>query len=623
MNDSDDHRAPCGWAGTVEGFRSVAKADWLASLEQFHQQCMGEQASREQHTAWLDEFDLLRLALSSLVVRRPDVATWSIVFEFELPRERGRRPDVVILAGPTIVVLEFKGQLRPELAYIDQAAAYVRDIAHYHEASHGHSVCGVLVLTRYKEVPMQSHDVSVVGPHSLASCLEEVALGKGPQLDLNEWLAGEYAPLPSLVSAARTIFKHDELPRIKRADSAGIPGAIAELNAISHQARGTGQRHLILVTGVPGAGKTLLGLQFVYDDHFGEGHESKGAIMLSGNGPLVKVLQHALRSRVFVADVHGFLKQYGGKSRHVPKEHILVYDEAQRAWDAERVREKRGHGLSEPMDFVRIGDRLPDWCVMVGLIGEGQEIHLGEEAGIGQWAEALAKSANQWTVHCPQKLAAIFKADKVVFSERLDLTTSLRSHLAADVHKWVAILLEGDLTAANEISTNLRANGFDLYVTQEIELARHYVQERYAGQLDKRFGLLGSSKARVLGQYGFRTDFSFTRNFREGPWFNDPANADDSCCQLKETATEFACQGLELDFPIVGWGEDLLFQGSAWKAKPSPRSAARDPEKLRRNSYRVLLTRGRDGMVIFVPPLPPLSESFAALVRAGCVPLGH
>ena len=179
--------------------------------------------------------------------------------------------------------------------------------------------------------------------------------------------------------------------------------------------------------------------------------------MLSGNGPLVKVLQHALKSRVFVADVHGFLKQYGGQSRHVPKEHIIVYDEAQRAWDAERVREKRGHDASEPMDFVSIGDRLPDWCVMVGLIGEGQEIHLGEEAGIGQWAEALAKSANQWTVHCPQKLASIFNADKVVFSERLDLTTSLRSHLAADVHKWVAILLKGDLTAANEVSTSLPA----------------------------------------------------------------------------------------------------------------------------------------------------------------------
>jgi DUF2075 family protein len=139
--------------------------------------------------------------------------------------------------------------------------------------------------------------------------------------------------------------------------------------------------------------------------------------------------------------------------------------------------------------------------------------------------------------------------------------------------------------------------------------------------LDKRYGQVGSSKAKVLGQYGFRTDFSFTRNFREGPWFNDLPTAKDSCCQLDETATEFACQGLELDFPIVGWGEDLVFDGAAWTAKPSPRSKARDPAQLRRNSYRVLLTRGRDGMVIFVPPVQPLARSLVALQEAGCLPL--
>ena len=178
-------------------------------------------------------------------------------------------------------------------------------------------------------------------------------------------------------------------------------GSIGELNAIALKARDDGNRHLVLVTGVPGAGKTLLSLQFVYNDHFDQGHESKGAVMLSGNGPLVKVLQHALKSRVFVGDVHGFLKQYGGQSQNNPKERIFVYDEAQRAWDAARVREKRGHGASEPMDFVNIGDRLPDWCVMVGLIGEGQEIHLGEEAGIIQWAQALENGAKRWVVHCP------------------------------------------------------------------------------------------------------------------------------------------------------------------------------------------------------------------------------
>ena len=616
--NEDAPRRSAGWAKSLKYFVGAGRDAWLEELRTFHQQCMGENASAEQCKAWEEEFGVLQVELATLLERKPESGNWSVIFEFELPRERGRRPDVVLLAGAQIVVLEFKGHTKPGQAFIDQAAAYARDVAHYHEPSHGRVVNACLVLTRLEQPTDEQDGVVVLGPGSIAEYLAELPSTAGTAIVLSEWLSGEYAPLPSLISAARTIFQHHELPRIRRADSAGIPAAIAELNEIAQKARTAGERHLVLVTGVPGAGKTLLGLQFVYDDHFGQGHESKGAVMLSGNGPLVKVLQHALQSRAFVGDVHGFLKQYGGKSQSKPKERIFVYDEAQRAWDAERVQQKRGHDASEPKDFVGIGNRLPDWCVMVGLIGEGQEIHLGEEAGIGQWADALAASNKHWIVHCPQKLALIFQQQNVVLSERLDLTTSLRSHLAADVHKWVALLLQGDLPQAAVVGKRLRADGFDLYLTQDVERARQYVQDRYSGQIEKRFGQVGSSKAVVLRDYGFRTDFAFSRNFREGPWFNNAPTTPDSCCQLRETATEFACQGLELDFPIVGWGDDLLFDGASWKAKPSPRSKARDPEQLRRNSYRVLLTRGRDGMVIFVPPVHALSKSLEALHQAGC-----
>src|SRR5262249_32903497 len=212
--------------------------------------------------------------------------------------------------------------------------------------------------------------VAVVGPSDVGHTIAQYASKAATTpIDPATWLSSDYAPLPTLVGAARTIFKHEPLPQIRRAQSAGIPETVAELIRIADEAQARGELHLALVTGVPGAGKTLVGLQFVYSNHFEGDHRS--AVFLSGNGPLVKVLQHALRSSVFVQDVHGFLKTYGGKARRQPEEHIWVYDEAQRAWDAERVREKRGHGASEPEDFLRLSTRMNGWALTVGLIGEG------------------------------------------------------------------------------------------------------------------------------------------------------------------------------------------------------------------------------------------------------------
>ena len=160
-----------------------------------------------------------------------------------------------------------------------------------------------------------------------------------------------------------------------------MPDTIAEIVAAANQAREKQELHLALITGVPGSGKTLVGLQFVYENHFGDKGSKRSAVFLSGNGPLVQVLQYALRSKVFVQDVHGFLKQYGGGSSRTPEEHIWVYDEAQRAWDAQRVREKRGHDRSEPEDFLHIGSRKDSWALMVGLIGEGRESISGKRPG--------------------------------------------------------------------------------------------------------------------------------------------------------------------------------------------------------------------------------------------------
>lgn len=616
MNVSGDHHA---WAGMVEEFLAEADRPLLLALEAHHLRATGEPAGSSQTAAWIDCVQVLRASLRKIIGSDPKAGAWGVIFEYELPRERGRRPDVVILADRAIIVLEFKGHRDPLASHLDQVAAYARDLAAYHAASRDNPVYPVLVLTQLAQPIAPVDGISVSGPRDLSDQIVRFAQrGAGPAIDMARWLEADYAPLPSLVSAARTIFRHEPLPSIRRAQSAGIADTLKVLSDVANLARTNKQRHLALVTGVPGAGKTLVGLQFVYLTQFSEGDAERNGVFLSGNGPLVKVLQHALRSSVFVQDVHGFLRQYGGNSTRLPDEHVWVYDEAQRAWDADRVLQKRQHAASEPEDFLRIGRRMPDWCVMVGLIGEGQEIHLGEEAGLQQWNDAIRAVGGEWTVHCPVRLSPMFgHATHVRTDDRLDLTESLRSHLAEDLQRWVGALLDGRITDAARLAPLVSRAGFSLYVTRSLDEASSYVRERYSGEVDKRFGLIASSRATNLPRWGVQNSFQFTKRLREGPWYNDLPDSRFSCCQLHDVATEFACQGLELDCPIVCWGDDLCWQDGIWRSRPSRRSQARNPHLLRLNSYRVLLSRGRDGMVAFVPPEPAMDATFQVLCNAG------
>ncbi len=612
-----------GWSGDLSELAGAGVAEIADALAGHHRTLTAEEPASSHFQAWRASLKSATAGAVWLAENRPESARWHVVFEYELPRERGRRPDMVLLAGDTIVVVEFKGYAETMPAHIDQVEAYVRDLGDYHAGSHGRRIVPVLCLTASHRPLAQDGETILTSAGYLGEALmlaTSEAAGENA-IDPESWLNADYQPLPSLVNAARIIFEHEDLPHIRRAESAGIPDTIAVLDRVADKARSEGESHLVLVTGVPGAGKTLVGLQFVYESHFGE-TDGQQAVFLSGNGPLVKVLQYTLSSRVFVQDVLGFLRSYGGNRAALPAEHIWVFDEAQRAFDAEMAQEKRGEPISEPEDFLRLGERLDSWALMVGLIGEGQEINRGEEAGITQWNDALGVMEKPWAVHCPPSLADVFSnASSVSIEPSLSLDTTLRSHRAEQIHEWVALLLDGRLGECKKLSHILINQGFEMYVTRDIEAARLYVRERYAGMQDARYGLLASSKARNLVEHGFMNEYQFTKNMRVGPWFADDPTSSYSCCALRDTATEFQCQGLELDMPIIGWGHDLWWTGAMWDC--STKYKVKNPRQIRLNAYRVLLTRGRDGFIVFVPPEPKYTPVFDALVEAGCPTLSR
>jgi Uncharacterized conserved protein (DUF2075) len=335
--------------------------------------------------------------------------------------------------------------------------------------------------------------------------------------------------------------------------------------------------------------------------------------------PLVKVLQHYLKNTVFVQNIYGFHRRYNDETGYLPGEHLLVYDEAQRALDAKTVTAKRRHPISEPEELIHLADRMKDWAVLVAIIGEGQEIHYGEEGGLELWNTAINHSSNRWIVHSALWTSRPFtSAARVFTSDRLDLSTSLRSHLAGDINKWVDQTLGGTFYAAKATAARLQAQGFTMYVSHDWDRIQEYVRQRYAGQPGKRYGILSSSKAKIIRGSTFVSDpesgelkhviqhiaqndeFEARKQFDVVPWLTDPPDSSQSCCQLRDGAKEFDIQGLELDMPIISWGSDMFWRSDGWSSNWEDNRAL-NYDKLRHNTYRVLLTRGRDGFVIWVP----------------------
>ena len=634
-------RARVGWESTFSHFTAAAPRDVRSRLNSFVRD-----ASPEQVRAWDDSIPRLQQELGEVIASDASSGEFSAILEYELPMEL-RRPDAVLLIRGPVLVVELKGKLVPSQADIDQVSSYARDLRGYHRHCSDRHVIPILVPVRARGYLGESQGVHVVGPDAVDSLVVRLtASSASSHLTRDLFLSEEaYRPLPTLVEAARELFERGDIRPIWRARALTDP-ALKTIVDITHEAARTKTRKLILLTGVPGAGKTLVGLRLAHarflDDlavSRADGKPTAPAVFLSGNGPLVEVLQYELRrsggeGKTFVRGVKQYVSRYSSRRNLIPPEHVLVFDEAQRAFDAAKVREKHaqtpgfGSGLSEPEHFIEFADRIPDWCVVLGLIGAGQEIHTGEEAGLVQWRYAVERSTRrqEWTVLAPPGVADVFAGSAVLLSIQptLNLDKEIRFHLAEDVHEFVQGLLDGIMPATNsQRATILEQAGYHLRLTRDLDDAKIYLRDRYEEAPEARFGLLASSKDKDLVAFGIPNDFQSTKRIRFGPWYTDSEDEPGgwSCRRLLTCVTEFGAQGLELDGVLLGWGTDLQIHDGRWsndRARGYRRGdAIKDPYQLRINAYRVLLTRARDVTVIFVPPLPELDETFAYLDASG------
>lgn len=642
---SEDPR--CGWNSKFPHFRSTPPKFIRESLSAYI-----KDAGPDQIRAWDTSIPPLQSEVGEILQTDTAAPDYSTILEYTLPME-SRRTDVIFLAKGSVVVLELKGKLRPSQADIDQAAAYVRDLRCYHRECETRPVLALCVPMKARGYLGRDHDVHILGPDAVDGFVDNLPYDPTHlPIAPSDFLAETaYRPLPTLVQAARELFETGDLREIRRARAATDP-AVFKIKDIIHEAASRKSRRLILLTGIPGAGKTLVGLRAVHAHYLDDlavarknGKSSAPAVFLSGNGPLVQVLQYELRGaggggKTFVRGVKDYVRTYSSQSDLIPPQHVLVFDEAQRAFDAEQVRFKHSGtpgfigGKSEPEHFIEFAERIPQWCAVIGLIGGGQEIFKGEEGGLVQWRLAIEGSAapHSWVVTGPPQLRDVFQGSSIRFEESptLNLDTEIRFHLASEIHEFVNQLLEGRPTQTNlALAEMLESQGYHLRIAQTREVAEAYLKERYAENIDARYGLVASSKDKDLRRFGIPNDFSSTNpnRFPFGPWYSDPENDPGglSCRKLRTAVTEFGAQGLELDSVLLAWGTDFMRENDRWTDRKAGGyrggSPVRNPFQLRLNSYRVLLTRGRDGTVVFIPPLPELEETSEYLVKSGFRPL--
>lgn len=595
----------------------------------------------EQKMAWRHEVEMLKAALNGF-------DEGHLLLEYSIPR-MGKRVDAVVLFPEVIIPIEFKVGARSVDGYArDQVMDYALDLKYFHKESANALIVPVVVATDASAMPPLVIDFYVdnvasaleANSQTLAAMFALLRTIDGAPVDATAWISSPYHPTPTIIEAAQALYKGHSVAEISRSDATAenLSVTAGEVNRTIDESKANKRKSICIVTGVPGAGKTLVGLTIANDRHQYE--ESEHAVFLSGNGPLVQVLQEALardeheraktkgepisksdalrKAKSFIQNIHHF-RDDALQDEQPPIEKVTLFDEAQRSWDDEQLskfmKTKKGipgFNQSEPEFLIEVMDRHQDWAVIVCLVGEGQEINTGE-AGIGAWLEVLASKFREWSVHVsPRIYADAFSSNqdirglvekigptRVVENDGLHLGVSVRSFRSEKLSAFIEALLNNDPAEAKSIFDQL-GDTYPIVLTRDIEIARSWVQTQARGT--ERYGLTASSGARRLRPFGV-----WIQNKIDAPnWFLNDKEDIRSSFGLEETATEFDIQGLELDWTIVCWDGDLRYNGQkfehhAFKGSKWTRVGAAERQNYLKNAYRVLLTRARQGMVIFVP----------------------
>lgn len=612
-------------------------------------------------TSWDSSIELLKKSFLELVNSFNKASRWHLCLEYEIPRLQSR-VDAVILADDFIILIEFKYERKKfELADLRQVEDYALDLHDFHKESRDKIIVPILFAPLAKSVvnSFDSKELQLVkdcvfaNAANLAQTLKHAYstfhndLSK--PIDFKNWEESIYSPTPTIIQAATSLFAGQDVKEISNYGADNLAKTNAYLIQIIKEAIERNKKIVCFVTGVPGAGKTLVGLDVVHEKEAFGGTDTNTAYF-SGNVPLVNVLREALsrdhykrqlqqykngeislkpvkgdserKVKSKVQNLHQFIKDHLTLNT-APDERIVVFDEAQRCWNAKqfsnkakqnRNRETNPFDIEEKSEAELIFEfmnRHGDWAVIIALIGGGQEINTGE-GGIAEWGKAIQTKYQNWEVHVsPQLIKGDNTTDnQILFSddysklliqqnEHLHLSVSQRSFKAANLNNWVQAVVANDANNARTIANSIQ-KVYPLVITRDIKKAKQWLRNKKAGS--KRIGMLASSGGLRLKPYGIHVRDAVD----EALWFLNDESDVRSSYYLELTATEYKVQGLEIDWACVCWDADLRrnketwdfksFSGTSWQENKGSQE-----QMFLLNTYRVLLTRAREGIIVFVP----------------------
>ncbi|HEY5510071.1 MAG TPA: DUF2075 domain-containing protein [Prolixibacteraceae bacterium] len=597
-------------------------------------------STMNQNQSWEQQIPILKDSLKGF--------NGTIFFEFSIPR-MGKRVDCIVIIESVVFIIEFKiGEKEYLNSNIDQVWDYALDLKNFHEPSHTALLVPILLASQAKrsfiEIITTTHDDNLILP--IKSNKEDLRIVIQNSLsffsDRNclsglEFARGSYSPTPTIIEAAVSLYNSHSVENITRndADVVNLTLTTSSISRIIDYAKDNSVKVICFVTGVPGAGKTLVGLR-VATTHLDKG-KGTASVFLSGNAPLVAVLQEALtRDKVlteklkgiritkstakesvkaFIQIIHHYRDAYL-VDPNPPFDHVAIFDEAQRAWNKEQtinfMRTKKNipnFKYSEPEYLISCLDRHKDWAVIVCLVGGGQEINTGE-AGISEWLDAILYSFPHWEVSISPNLtdseysaegAISMLKDRCVtkFDDNLHLSVSMRSYRAENVSLFVKQMLDLDIQNARNTLSKITEN-YPIVLTRDLIKAKLWLREKARGS--ERYGIVVSSQAQRLKPLAL----DVKSPINPINWFLEGKDDVRSSYFMEDVATEFHIQGLEIDWACITWDGDLRYSDTGWKTYSFVGTKWQNILKEERrkyliNAYRVLLTRARQGMVIVIP----------------------
>ena len=622
------------YSNTIKNFLEDNESQILGELTKNHSHAL----ENLQRNAWINQIKILKEVFKNNYQGH-------IFFEFAIPR-MGKRVDNIVIIGDLIFVIEFKvGDSKYEKYAIDQVLDYSLDLKNFHQGSHNEKLIPILVSTHAeeKENNIEKYQDLLYKPlfankENLYEVLSLCFLEKGTtNINAKDWQESSYKPTPTIIEAAQALYKGHNVQEISRSDSGAInlSKTASCINRIIDESKRRSQKSICFMTGVPGAGKTLAGLNIANERT--KIAKDENAVFLSGNGPLVEVLREALtRDEVknakilgekltkkdaarstykFIQNIHHF-RDSGLEDKKAPDEKVVVFDEAQRAWTKQQassfMTRKKGitdFDRSEPHFLIEVMDRHKDWCSIICLIGGGQEINTGE-AGLEEWINTLKDNFSEWKVYFSELITSddnyldndssknwLIKNGN---SEKyLHLAVSVRSFRSEKLSEFIHELLNRKIGNSKNLYEELK-DVYPILVTRNYDLAKKWIKNNARGS--ERYGILASANAKRLRPSGI----DVKNDISPANWFLDGKEDIRSSYYMEDVATEFEIQGLELDWAIVSWGADLHLKENKWiyqafKGTKWQKINQNIKKKYLLNAYRVLLTRARQGFVIFIP----------------------